>query len=298
MREDILEFYKRISMYTNYSFYKNYFITLPNDLKELTKLVNDNYIHRVVLLKSYRKNSALCKEYPWYRYRCDDDVLLTVPAIMGELFRLDARGLTHFRQTKDKIVITCRYASVLFASILKAKGYSVRVRSGFAPYINEERYPDHWICEVWSVQEKRWVLVDTDEIEIEGCSNVDVDRKKFYFAANAWLDVRRGKIDVNKFLHGSHIHGLSMLARTLFFDFHSLMLDEISYLFFPTYIDTVEESFNLSIEELKQLDDLAVLLLDVDTHFDELRYLFENDKKFRCINTPLTSDKDHLELEI
>lgn len=298
MREEIIEFYKKISMYTNYSFYKNYFIGLPNDLKELTKLVNDNYIHRITLLKSYKREGKISKEYPWYRYRCEDDIFLTVPAIMGELFRLDARGLTHNRQIKDKLVITCRYASILLASILKAKGFSVRVRSGFAPYINEERYPDHWICEVWCADEKRWILVDADEIEIEGCSNIDIHREKFYFAAEAWLDVRHGKISVDKFLHGSHIHGLSMLARTLFFDFHSLMHDEVSYLFFPTYIDTEDEFDHLSIEELKQLDDLAILLLDVDKNFDELRYLFENDKNFRCMNTPLISDKDHLELEI
>lgn len=298
MREEIIIFYKMISMYTNYSFYKNYFIGLPNDLKELTKLVNDNYIHRVTLRKSYKEKCEISKEYPWYRYRCEDDILLTVPALMSELFRLDARGLTHYRQTKDKLVITCRYASILLASILKAKGFSVRVRSGFAPYIREEKYPDHWLCEVWCEDWNRWILVDADETEIEGCSNIDIPREKFYFAAEAWLDVRYGKIEVGKFLHGSHVQGLSMLARTLFFDFHALMNDEVSYLFFPTYIDTEEKFYNLSVEELKQLDDLALLLLDVDKNFDELRYLFENDQKFRCMNTPLVSDRDHLELEI
>ena len=300
MRDDILEFYKGVSMYTNYSLYKDYFIGLPDDLKELTQLIHDNYIHRIVLFQGYKEKNKISKEYPWYRYRCDDDILLTVPAIVSELFRLDSRGLTHFRQTKDKVVITCRYASILLASILKAKGFSTRVRSGFAPYIDQEKYPDHWICEVWCEKKNKWILVDADEIEVdvEEYTNVDIDRKQFYFAAEAWLDVRHGKIEIDKFLHGSHVQGLSMLARTLFFDFHSLMNDEVSYLFFPTYIDTEEEFYNLSIEELKQLDDLAVLLLDVDKNFDELRYLFENDQRFRSINTPLTSDRDHLELEI
>lgn len=196
------------------------------------------------------------------------------------------------------MIITCRYASILLASIFKAKGIPVRVRSGFAPYINEKRYPNHWVCEVWRAQEDRWILVDADEIELDKKTYNNVDRKQFYFAAEAWLDVRHEKIEVDQFLHGGYVHGLSMLARTLFFDFHALMNDEISYLFFPTYIDTEEEFYNLSVEELKQLDALALLLLDVDKNFDELRYLFENDKRFRSINTPLTSDKDHLELEI
>ncbi len=37
-------------------------------------------------------------------------------------------------------------------------------------------------------------------------------------------------------------------------------------------------------------------MLEPDQNFDELRYLFRNDKWLRCINTPLLSDKDHLEI--
>ena len=298
MKEEILEFYKRVSVYTNYSFYKEYFNTLPDDLEKLTLLINDNYIHRVVLFRSYLKDDKIAHEYPWYKYRCDDDILLTAPAMVSELFRLDSRGLTHFRKNEDKIIVTCRYASILLASILKAKGYSVRVRSGFAPYINNDKYPDHWICQVWDNLENRWVNVDSDviNVDIKGYKNTDVKNEYFYFAAKAWLDVRQGKINVDKFLHGSCIKGLPMLARTLFFDFHALMNDEVSYLFFPVFIDTDKEFYTLSTDDLKQLDDLATLMLDPDKNFDELRYLFENDKRFRTLNTPLLSDRDHLEL--
>ncbi len=298
MKEEILNFYKKTSIYTNYANYKNYFRSLPDDLKELTKLINDSYIHRIVLLKSYITHDRISEEYPWYDYRCHDDILLTAPAIMAELFRLDERGLTHGREHKNKVIITCRYASVLLASILKAKGIPTRVRSGFAPYINQNRYPDHWICQYYSEREDRWINVDTDEIEIERkhYNNIDVKDEYFCFAAEAWLNVRAGKVNVEKFVHGSSIKGLDMLARTLFFDFHALMNDEISYLFFPTYLDTSKEFFELGIEELKELDDLALLMLEPDKNFDELRYLFENDKKFRVLNTPLLGDKDHLEI--
>ena len=53
-----------------------------------------------------------------------------------------------------------------------------------------------------------------------------------------------------------------MLAYTLFFDFHALMGDEISYLFMPSYIDDDNEFFNLTKEDLKDLDDHATLMLD------------------------------------
>lgn len=37
-------------------------------------------------------------------------------------------------------------------------------------------------------------------------------------------------------------------------------------------------------------------MLEPDKNFDQLRYIFRQDKKLRVINTPLLGDKDHLEL--
>jgi hypothetical protein len=300
MKKEILDYYKKISMYTNYGEYKEYFKSLPDDLKELTKLINDQYIHRVTLFKSYFRNDKIKEEYPWYDYRLHDDILLTVPAITAELFRLDNRGFTHQREIKDKVIITCRYASILLASILKAKGYSARVRSGFGKYFYEDKYIDHWIVEYYNETKEKWIIVDSDELEsslFKKYNNIDVNRSYYYTAGEAWLKARSGKENIDKFVHGGHITGLDMLARSLFYDFHSLMNDEISYLFFPTYLDESKEFFNLTVDELKELDDLATLMINPDENFDELRYLYENDKKFRTINTPLLSDRDHLELQ-
>ena len=291
MREDIADFYKQTSMYTNYEGFYNYFKSLPDDLDELSKLIRNNIMHRVTLLKAFKtSNESITKKYPWYRNRCDDDILLTAPAMMSELFRQDKRGLTNSRRVEDMIVVTCRYVSVLTASILKAKGMIVRVRSGFAPWIRENEACDHWICQYYNKAEKRWVDYDVDE-QIH-----DDKTKKIITAAQSWLSVRAGKVDVNYFVHGTKTRGLPMLARSLFFDFHALMNDEISYLFFPTYIDTDKEFFKLSTDELKELDDLATLMLEPDKNFDQLRYIFRQDKKLRVINTPLLGDKDHLEL--
>lgn len=300
LKERVLEFYKNVSIYTNYGLYKDYFKSLPDDLKELTLLINDQYIHRVVLFKSYLMDEKIKYEYPWYDYRLHDDILVTVPAITAELFRRDSRGFVKSRETKDKVIITCRYASILLASILKSKGYSARVRSGFAKYINKEIYVDHWVVEYYNAELQKWIMVDADEIECEflkNYNNTNVNHSYFFTAAQAWLNVRSGKEDVNKFLHGSFIKGLDMLGRSLFFDFHALMNDEISYMFSPVYIDEKSEFFKFSVEDLKELDDLATLMLNPEENFDELSYLFKNDKRFRTLNTPLLSDRDHLELK-
>lgn len=293
MNQDIINYYKKTSIYTNYGIYKSYYCTLPDDLFELSKLIFFQTIHRVSLRNMVVHENGEGK-YPWYQYRLHDDILLTAPAMTAELFRMDTRGFSYAREDKHKIVVTCRYVSVLMASILKAKGYSCRVRSGFAGYFIEGIALDHWIVQYWDTNLKKWCNLDTEYVSRHNEFSMPDDQ--YCLAPQAWLDVRSGKKDVNYFVHGNKITGLPMLARSLFFDFHALMNDEISYLFFPTYIDDDSEFYNLTVDDLKELDDLATLMLDPDKNFDQLRYYFRNDKKFRAINTPLLSDYDHAEL--
>ena len=298
---EILEFYKQTSLYTNYGPYKDYFKSLPDNILELAALVNCQTIHRGSLIRSYYQNTNIAKEYPWYRYRCEDDILLTAPAMMSELFRLDSRGINPDREIKNKIVVTCRYVSVLMASILKAKGIPARCRAGFC--VINRRYEekdsgDHWIVQYYDYNQKRWINLDTNRINrVEtDYDYYDMPDERFDFVAKVWLDVRNHKQDVNHFRHGSKIKGLSMLARSLFYDFHALMNDEISYLFFPVFLSTDEKFNNLSEEELQALDELAVLMLNPDKNFEKLREIFNNNKKYRVINTPLLNDSDHIEL--
>ena len=304
MNEEMLKFYLKTSMYTNYEPYKEYYKSLPDDMEELTDLILSQTIHRTELRRSRkeqleqgRSHDHVSEEYPWWKYISHDDILLTAPAITAELFRQDERGFTKNREIRHKVVITCRYVAILIASILKAKGIPCRVRSGFASYFtNDNRCFDHWIIEYYHKKEKRWIICDPNPAS--GKDHIDMPQKKFCWIAEVWLNVRSGKDDINKYIHGSSFQGLNMLAYTLFFDFHALMGDEISYLFKPSYIDDDNEFFSLTKEELKKLDNLATLMLNPNKNFAELRYLFNNEKKFRILNTPLISDKEHLEMEI
>lgn len=302
IKQEILDFYLKTSMYTNYKPFEQYFKSLSDNLYELAYLVNLQTIHRGTLIRSYYQNTNVAKEYPWYRYICEDDVLLTAPSMMAELFRLDDRGIILDRKVENKIVVTCRYVSILMASILKAKGIPTRCRSGFCVIdhrYNDKVSGDHWIVQYYNSCEDRWINLDTNRInKIETDSEFfDMPNEKFDFVANAWLDVRSGKLDVEHFRHGSNTKGLAMLARSLFYDFHALMNDEISYLFFPVFLSSDEKFNNLSEEELNELDNLATLMLNPDDNFDKLKELFENNKKYRVINTPLLNDDDHIELK-
>ena len=229
---------------------------------------------------------------------CDvkDDVLLTASALTAELFRLDERGFVKERQTENKIVVTCRYVSVLMSAILKAKGIPARSRAGFAPYFQKGISMDHWINQYYSEKENRWVTFDADGFyEEQGMplSQYDMPADSFDWVAEAYLAVRRGRTDGRKYLYADRLGTCSLpaLVRYLIYDFHALMNNELTYSFIPAYLDG--RLGELEEEELQELDRLANWLLEPDRYFDELCALWQQEKKFRIMNSPLVGPYDH-----
>lgn len=302
MKKKILEHYLRTGTYTYAGVYEEYFRTLPDNVAELGRLVCAQVIHRVTLHEGNTNANANLQygdmtKFPWYRMRCEDDILMTAAAMTAELFRLDGRGFVPDRAVEHKIVVTCRYVSVLMSAILKAKGIPCRSRAGFAPYFQSERSMDHWIDQYWDAKEERWVTIDADGFYDENGMNLgqyDIADGKFDYAGRAWLDVRSGSVDGTKFLYADGLGTCSLKAiiRVLFYDFHALMNDEISYQFQPCYIDGKFEL--LTERDLKELDELAVLLTEPDKNFEELVDIWETKKKYRIMNSPLVGDYDNL----
>ena len=302
MRNKILKHYLQTSTYTYAGTYREYFRSLPDEVAKLGRLVCAQVIHRVTLHEGNTNANAKLQygdmtKFPWYRMRCEDDILLTAAAMTTELFRLDERGFVPDRETENKIVVTCRYVSVLMSAILKAKNIPCRSRAGFAPYFQPEKSMDHWINQYWSAEEGRWVTIDADGFYDENGMNLgqyDIADGKFDYAAKAWLDVRSGSVDGTKFLYADGLGTCSLKAviRALFYDFHALMNDEISYQFQPCYIDNKFEQ--LTEQDFKELDGLARLLLSPDANFDELVHIWETKKKYRIMNSPLVGDYDNL----
>ncbi len=284
--------------------YKEYFQSLPDDPRELGNLISHQIIHRVTLREGNANANADLRygdmnEYPWYRSRCEDDMFLTAPAIAAELFRLDPRGFVPDRRVENKLVLTCRYVSVLVSAIYKAKGIPCRSRAGFAPYFQPGVSMDHWINQVWNEKENRWQTMDADGFYDEaamGLNQYDMKEEQFDWAAQAWLDIRGGKTDGKQFLYADGLGTCSLKAviRYLLYDFHALMNHEISYVFQPCYVDGKFDS--LTEKDFKELDELAKLLLSPDENFEALRNLWDTNRKFRVLNSPLVGDWDNLPL--
>ncbi|NJK96415.1 MAG: transglutaminase domain-containing protein [Bacteroidetes bacterium] len=295
----ILDFYLQYSTYTNPGCYKEFLQSLPNEINELGYLVCHQIIHRITLRNGNTGANAGMKygdmtKFPWYRLRCEDDVLMTAVSMIAELLRLDERGFVKDRAVENKIVVTCRYVSILMSAILKAKGIPARSRSGFSPYCSPGSSGDHWINQYWSEKEERWITFDAEGFYNLAFDQFDIPDDRFDWAAKTWLDIRHGNTDGKQFVYGDGkgINGLKAVIRAIFYDFHALMNYELSYKFQPRYIngkfDTLTET------DFQEIDELALIMIHPENNFLELKEVWDTKKKFRLINSPLIGDNDHV----
>lgn len=299
MTEEQRKHWLDVGVYTYAGAYRDYFLSLPDGVAELGRLVCGQVLHRVTLREGNLGANADLRYgdmtlFPWHRMRCEDDMLVTAAAMTAELFRLDGRGFVPGRRVEDKIIVSCRYVSVLMSAILKAKGVPCRSRSGFAPYFGEGRSDDHWINQYWSGEKNGWVTFDADgffDADVIGFDQYDMPESRFDWAADTWLKLRNDPSDGERFVYAGGLTSLKAAIRAVFYDFHSLMNNEISFKFQPAYVDDKFE--RLTEAELCEIDGLCRLMQDPDGNFDKLREIWETNRKFRILNSPLVGDWDN-----
>ena len=295
MENDILEFYKKTSAYTDLGYYKKFAQELTDDINELCELQRMQIIHPVAFFDKEIRKKKDCfwgdmTKVPETRLQYEDDIFPTAQSMLAELLRKNP-NYTKERDAKDKIHVTCRGEAILLASILKAKGIPARVRSGVAEYIKYDGiYYDHWITEYFNEKESRWQLIDADEHCPDhemGFDVNDIPYDKFLFGAEAYLGIRENKYKEDTIYYSSDPPKLGLKAslRCLFYDFHSLMNNEIIFLHLPKYIQ--DKKLQLSEEEYNELDSLAKLMLDPNENFKKLQDIWNDNTKFRIMSGAL-----------
>lgn len=292
MSRAILDFYRQYSMFTYPGLYEPYLQSLPDEIRDIGFLVRKQLIHRTTLDAGNVGSNADLKygdmtKIPWYR-QAEDDYLVTAVAIIAELFRRDKKGFYLERSAENKVVLTCRHTTILIAAILKSKGIPVRVRAGFAPYWPGAKVSsDHWVNQYWNEKENRWVTVDVDgSLHKTGFDMYDFPDGKFDFSADAWLAVRKGKIDGKHFHNAGGFSGPITIAWQIFYDFHCLVNNEIIYLHHPRFamLDTFPR---LTEEKLVEIDNLAMLMQNPDDNFSKLQKIWETNKEYRLLSGAL-----------
>jgi hypothetical protein len=110
---------------------------------------------------------------------------------------LDAR-----RALELRVVGTCRHFAVLATAFLRASGIPARARCGFATYFVPPQKVDHWIVEVWSRDDGRWIRIDPEYVDRETPAHAraeDLRPGEFLTAGEAWQRIRSGEDDPAEF---------------------------------------------------------------------------------------------------
>lgn len=289
MNEAIYQRYLETSIYTDAGYYKELLLSLPDDIPTIGMLVCDQITHPSMYFtepSSYLEDTYYGKfsSYPKQRFKNEDELYITAVSMIAGILRLDGAGFTRNRDVTKRITVSCRQASVLFSAILKAKGIPCRSRAGFMDFGDAgDSYMEHWVNEYWDFNESRWVLADVDgyyEYEQRfGYSQFDLPRRKFVTASEAWIGLRKNRLDKKLDVFSPDI--LDGVCEYLFMDFHALMNNEIFYSYQPLYLRGGTQA--LSEDELRELDDLAELLAEPDQNMEQLEYLQATNEKLSIL---------------
>lgn len=289
MKKEMYQRYLETSIYTDVGIYKEFILSLPDDIPSIGMLVCDQITHPSMYFTEpspYLEDTYYGKfaSYPKHRFKNEDELYITAVSMIAGILRLDKTGFTKNRDVTKRITVSCRQASVLFSAILKAKGIPCRSRAGFMDFGNTgESYMEHWVNEYWDFKESRWILADVDgyyEYEQRfGYSQFDLPRRKFVTASEAWLGLRKNTL--NKKLDVFSPNPLEGVCEYLFMDFHALMNNEIFYSYQPLYLRGGIQALNES--ELGELDYLAELLEEPDKNMEQLEQLLAENEKLSVL---------------
>lgn len=281
--------YLETSIYTYVGIYKEFILSLPNDIPSIGMLVCDQITHPSMYFTEpspYLEDTYFGSfaSYPKRRFKNEDELYITAVSMIAGILRLDETGFTKNRDVTKRITVSCRQASVLFSAILKAKGIPCRSRAGFMDFGDiGDSYMEHWVNEYWDFNENRWVLADVDgyyEYEQRfGYSQFDLPRRKFVTASEAWLGLRKNTL--NKKLDVFSPNLLEGVCEYLFMDFHALMNNEIFYSYQPLYLRDGIQALNEN--ELCELDYLAELLAEPDKNMDQIEHLWATNEKLSVL---------------
>ena len=168
------------------------FDNLPTDIGDLCRVVQGLVIH---IFWADRYGVQLSPE------RQAEVQLRFVRPQLARILALDPRPLTEARPPEQRLVGNCRDFSTLLTAMLRRQGVPARARCGFGAYFMPGHFEDHWVCEYWKAEQRRWVLVDAQLDALQQkvlrlpFDPLDVPRDQFIVGGKAWQMCRDGEAD-------------------------------------------------------------------------------------------------------
>jgi hypothetical protein len=260
--QEVLNFFSKMTSNTDPGDLRYFFDDIPSELEPLCHLIKCQLIHPDMVEKFRHLLTNYTKR--------EDRDFCSVREMLESLLERNANGIIFEREACQRLIVSCRYHSLLLISMLRSKGRPARCRVGFARYLSpiHNKYYDHWICEVWNQKEERWMLVDPDQ------EMIDI-QEDFLPAGDAWLMARNKEINP-KLFGVKKSWGFFYIRNNLCHDLNAVLGHELRYWDFPPICK--KEMNELDFEEMQLLDEVAVYLQDPDQNFDLLQSLFLNNE--------------------
>ncbi len=264
---EMLTFYAAPGIYTDPGELSPMLAGLPTTLPELVHVVQGALIH---IFWAERYGRGLSEV---------DKTAVTIRPVSDKLALMaqaNPAGLALARPLEQRQVGNCRDFSVLLCTLLRHQGVPARARCGFGVYFMPEHYEDHWVCEVWDRDQRRWRMVDAQldvlqqrALEID-FDPLDMPPGKFFPAGQAYQMCRQGQADPEKF-GIFEMHGLDFIQGNVVRDF--LAMNKVEILPWDWGWGYLTEA---SFADLSLFDHLAGLLNGGDQVFAELRSVYES----------------------
>jgi hypothetical protein len=277
-----LNYFSQFGRMTSPGPFVDLYVDLPTNVPSLVKVVQGLIVH---VFWAERYGLKLSED------RQAEVQLRTMERRIARTLELDADPLTVARLNERKIVGNCRDFSVTLASMLQSRGIPARPRCGFGAYFMPNHYEDHWVCEYWNEQERRWVLVDAQLDELQqnilqiSFNTLDVPRDQFIVGGAAWKMCRSGQANPDQFgifdmcgidfVKGDFIRDVAALNKMelLPWDCWGLILSEYA---------------SLPPDDLSLLDRLADLTEADVPDFESIRRIYESDPRL-CVGSSIQS---------
>ena len=112
---------------------------------------------------------------------------------LDRVLALDPTPLGHERPEGERLIGFCYHFALVQCALLRTKGVPARARCGFASYLIDGKWTDHWVVEHWA--KGRWQRNDP-QIGLDDLSDDD-----FHDAVHAWQLCRSG--EANPADHGN-----------------------------------------------------------------------------------------------
>jgi len=232
---------------------------LPRSYDSLNRLIKCQLVHPLEAAERGANPHELSQ----------DGRILTVEGMLAELYSLDSNGLNYNRKYDDRLVVACYHHAILLASMLRYQGIPVRIRAGYSRFFEDKfgvRF-SHVVCEAWSDEERRWIMLDPDR------ELVDMDENDWDMAGKAWFKLKEGKYDPQKYT-SSVSKGLKGTVYLMALDAEFVSGNEKIYWKLPkTVLEDFEDFEDLGPEKTAQLEQLAEYLLDPDQKVDSIRIM-------------------------